>query len=94
MMATKKKSFSDLYNMYMFLTKEIDQNGFGKSPPGVINKLRSKQEEIIDEMYDVLFGENPFTSEQKEDKHNPKPKRDGEYIIHTEFGPQSVKVEK
>jgi hypothetical protein len=54
-------SFSDLYNMYIFVNS-LNNTAFGEKRSNLKKLFRNKLEDVQTELYSRVFGENPFKS--------------------------------
>lgn len=54
-------SFADLYSMYLFVSHDANNRGFGKTTPEAKTIVRQKLAAIEEEIYMRLYGFNPFT---------------------------------
>lgn len=62
----KDLSFSDLYSMYLFVSGDANFKGFGGTSPEAKKIIREKQKEIEEELYQRVYGFNPFVKHRKE----------------------------
>ena len=53
-------SFSDLYALYLFVSNDGNNKGFGVTSPDARQVVRKKQREIETELYLRAYGFNPF----------------------------------
>jgi hypothetical protein len=53
-------SFSDLYALYLFVSNDGNNRGFGATSPDARVVVRDKQREIEEELYLRAYGYNPF----------------------------------
>lgn len=51
---------SDLYYLYLFVSNDANNRMFGKTDPKVKEIIRKKQKEIEQELYERIYGYNPF----------------------------------
>lgn len=68
----KDMSTSDLYALYLFVSNDGNNRGFGMTSPMAKAVVREKQREIEQELYLRAYGYNPF-EEYKQEFHGMKP---------------------
>lgn len=60
----QKMSTADLYSLYLFVSNDANNRGFGMTSPNARAVVRVKQKEIEQELYLRAYGCNPFEKHQ------------------------------
>lgn len=68
-----KITTSDLYSMYLFITQDPNNTGFGRVSKDAKVLIKKKQKEIEEELYNRVYGFNPFEQHvvEKIDPNSP-----------------------
>jgi len=64
MLGIQKMSTADLYSLYLFVSNDANNRGFGVTSPDARAVVRNKQKEIEEELYLRAYGCNPFKKYQ------------------------------
>jgi len=59
-MSIKEMSTADLYALYIFVSNDGNNRGFGMTSPKAKDIVRGKQKELENELYIRAYGYNPF----------------------------------
>jgi len=59
-------SIADLYALYLFVSNDGNNRGFGMTSPAAREVVRSRQKEIEQELYKRAYGYDPFAEHKLE----------------------------